>query len=85
MKSTFTLMYTMFGEEFDKYGKNWPASEEDYEFGKRWMDLTEKVVAEGALKPHPTKVGPGGLDGVLKGIEDLREGKVSGEKLVYSI
>jgi hypothetical protein len=30
-------------------------------------------------------VGSGGLEGVLKGLDELREGKVSGVKLVYKI
>ncbi|KAG0650529.1 Trans-enoyl reductase lepG [Hyphodiscus hymeniophilus] len=85
VKSTFTLMYTMFGEEFDKYGENWPASKEDYNFAKRWMELTEKLVAQGKLRPHPVKLCPGGLEAVGKGIEELMGGKISGEKMVYSI
>ncbi|KUJ08491.1 putative zinc-binding oxidoreductase ToxD [Mollisia scopiformis] len=82
---TFTLMYTLFGEDFFKYGKNWPASKEDYEFGKKWMNLTEKLVAEGKLKPHSKRVGSGGFDGILKGMDDLRAGKLSGKKMVYFI
>ena len=85
VKRTGTIMYTMFGEEFYKGGKKFPAREDDYEFGKMWMGLTEKLVAEGKLKPHPKKVGTGGLDGVLNGMQELKEGKVSGEKLVYRI
>lgn len=85
VKGSFTLMYTMFGEGFAKYGDNFPASEADFEFGKKWMDLTEKWVAAGKIKPHPKKVGDGGLEGVLSGMKDLEAGKVSGEKLVYRI
>jgi len=85
VKSTFTLMYTLFGEDFHKYGQDFSASKDDYEFGKTWMDLTEKLVAEGKLKPHPKRVGTGGLVGVLKGMEDLKDGKVSGKKLVYHL
>lgn len=85
VKSTFTLMYTMFGAAFTKYGKEFPASTEDYEFAKMWMALTEKLVAEGKVKPHPKKVGDGGLEGILTGLKDLKEGKVSAEKLVYRI
>ncbi len=85
VKYSFTLMYTMFGEEFYKYGKTFPVDEEDHIFAKRWMELTEKLVREGKLVPHPKKVGKGGLEGILNGIEDLRLEKVRGEKLVYPI
>jgi NADPH:quinone reductase-like Zn-dependent oxidoreductase len=85
VKTTGTIMYTMFGEAFTKSGKEFPASRDDFEFGKMWMGLTEKLVAEGKVKPHPKKLGSGGLEGVLRGMQDLKSGKVSGEKLVYRI
>jgi hypothetical protein len=34
---------------------------------------------------HPVKLGSGGLEGVLDGLDQLKEGKVSGVKLVYKI
>jgi NADPH:quinone reductase-like Zn-dependent oxidoreductase len=85
LNKTGTIMYTMFGEEFEKGPSKYPASKDDYEFGKMWMDLTEKLVAEGKLKPHPKRLGAGGLEGVLDGMQEMKEGKVSGEKLVYKI
>jgi len=65
VKSTFTLMYTLISEDFSKYGQDWPTSKDDYEFGKKWMNLTEKLLAEGKLKPHPKRIGTGGFNGVL--------------------
>ncbi|RDL36909.1 Uncharacterized protein BP5553_06261 [Venustampulla echinocandica] len=85
VKYTSTLMYTVFGEEFLKFGQTFPASKEDFEFGKYWFELTEKLLKEGKLKNHPAKVGDGGLDGVLKGLNDMQNGKVSGQKLVYKL
>jgi NADPH:quinone reductase-like Zn-dependent oxidoreductase len=85
VKCTETLMYTMFGEDFQKYGDDWPASKEDYEFAKMWMGLTEKLVAEGKIKPHPKKVVSGGLEAIPKGMESLKAEKVRGEKLVYPL
>lgn len=85
VKESNTLMYTMFGEYFDKYGGEWPASENDWEFAKMWMGLTEKLVGEGKIKVHPKRLEEGGLEGILKGIEELKAGKVRGEKLVYRI
>jgi len=85
VKESYTLMYTMFGETFNKYGDAWPASKEDWEWSKMWMDLTEKLVAEGKIKAHPKRLEEGGLGGILKGIQELKEEKVRGEKLVYRI
>ncbi|KAJ3112112.1 hypothetical protein HK100_002448 [Physocladia obscura] len=85
VKCTETLMYTMFGEGFQKYETDWPASKEDYEFAKTWMSLTEKLVAEGKIMPHPKKVMHGGLEAIPKGMEDLMAEKVRGEKLVYPL
>jgi NADPH:quinone reductase-like Zn-dependent oxidoreductase len=85
VKHTTTMMYTMFGEEFEKKGNKFPASKDDYEFAKMWMRLLEKLVAEGKVKPYPKRLGSGGLEGVLKGLEEMKAGKVRGEKLVYRL
>jgi len=47
--------------------------------------LTEKLIWEGKILPHPTTVGSGGLNGVLNGLQQMRENKVRGTKLVYRI
>jgi NADPH:quinone reductase-like Zn-dependent oxidoreductase len=85
VKYTSTLMYTVFGEKFDKFGFAIPAIQNDFEFGKMWMGLTEKLVSEGKLKPHPAKVGKGNLEGILEGLDEMKQGKVRGEKMVYSV
>ena len=50
-----------------------------------FWQLTEELVRAGKLKPHPVKIGTGGLVGVFDGLQQMREGKVSGVKLVYPI
>lgn len=80
-----TMMYSMFGEEYTKGGRTTPPSMEDFEFQKKFMGLTEKLLAEGKLKTHEEDVRPGGLQGVLKGLEDLKNDRVSGKKLVYNV
>ena len=45
----------------------------------------ERILAEGKLKPHPVSVESGGLESVLDGLDDMRQGNVSGEKLVYKV
>ncbi|KAI1613293.1 zinc-binding oxidoreductase alcohol dehydrogenase [Exophiala viscosa] len=85
VESVSTLMYTVFGEEFEFATNKIPASSEDFEFAKKFMGITEKLLAEGKLKPHAEKVGKDGLQGVISGLEDLKSGKVSGNKLVYKV
>lgn len=62
-----------------------PAKPEDFEFGKTFWELATKLLTSQQLTVHPTKVGSGGLQGVLNGLEELKSGKVSGVKLVYRI
>ena len=42
-------------------------------------------VKEGLIKPNPVKYWPGGLDAIKDGLEFMKEGKVSAEKIVYRI
>ena len=56
-----------------------------FEFGKRWMAVAEKLWAEGKWKNHPVSVREGGLLGAIEGMQRMREGKYSGEKLVYRV
>jgi NADPH:quinone reductase-like Zn-dependent oxidoreductase len=83
--STTTIMYTVFGEEFSMAGHKFEQSAEDFEFGKMFFELTEKLVGEGKLKTHPEGLREGGLEGVLKGMDEMRENGVSGVKLTYKI
>lgn len=85
VESVGTLMYTIFGEEFTFGAHKIPAVPEDFEFAKKFIAITEKLLAEGKLKPHTVKLGKDGLEGVLKGLEDMKAGKVSGNKLVYLV
>jgi hypothetical protein len=78
-------MYTIFGEAFKFAGNEIPAMPEDFEYTKKFMAMTEGLLKEGKLKAHKQTVGKDGLEGVLKGMEDMKNGKVSGEKLVYRV
>jgi NADPH:quinone reductase-like Zn-dependent oxidoreductase len=82
------LGYTVMGEYFSFHigGKTeYPAQLQDLEFGKKFWNLTEKLLAEGQIRPHPIELGDGGLNGVFEGLQAMREGRVSGKKLVYRI
>lgn len=85
VKCVFFLGYTGLGEHYNFRGERWPIVIEDYELVKSLGALTEALLEEGKINPHPAAVRPGGLDSINTGLEDLRNKKVSGQKLVYMI
>jgi NADPH:quinone reductase-like Zn-dependent oxidoreductase len=81
---TLTLAYTAFGENFAAQQYNLTANNEDYEFASKFWKITEGLLNEGKIKAHPAKV-MNGLAGIPDGLQDLKDGKISGEKLVYRV
>ena len=51
----------------------------------RFWEISSKLIASAQLAVHPPKVGKDGLQGVLDGLVQLKEGKVTGVKLVYRV
>jgi NADPH:quinone reductase-like Zn-dependent oxidoreductase len=83
---TFSLGYTAWGKEIPSFnGESIPAKPEHYEFTVKWLQFSEKLLAEKKWKPHRQEVREGGLEGVLQGLKDMKDGKVSGVKLVYRV
>ncbi|KAF6816579.1 Protein TOXD 4 [Colletotrichum plurivorum] len=82
-----TLMYSIFGERFLKGGSETPAKPEELEFAARFWEVARGLLADGKLKAPQTFVNRGGegLQGVLKGMDELRQNKISGGKLVYTL
>lgn len=79
-----TVGYSFLGEAYEFMGQVYPASTEDFERARRFAAVAERLLQLGHVKPHPTDVRTGGLEGVVEtGFPDLRSGKVSGKKLVY--
>ncbi|CZR58351.1 related to toxD gene [Phialocephala subalpina] len=64
-------------------GYHRPADPECHAFGLKWYKLVQELIDEGKLRPHPYKVMDGGFEGILEGLDLLREGKNQGTKLVY--
>lgn len=83
--NSYTGAYTIFGETFVYGPESFPAKLEDKAFAESFLPAAERLIAEGKIKPHPQSVGEGGLNGCLDGMQRMREGKVSGEKLVYRV
>jgi NADPH:quinone reductase-like Zn-dependent oxidoreductase len=87
VENMHVLVYTLLGEYFKFGSTEFIAAPENLEFGKMFCEISTTLLAEGKIKAHkPTvnKLGEG-LEGVLKGMQYMRDGKVSGEKLVYTL
>lgn len=87
VKSNLTLAYTAIGEAFSIAGNEIPAAPGDLEFAKSFWELSRGLLADGKVVVHRPSVNKygSGLDGVMNGLDALRDGKVSGEKLVFTL
>ncbi|CAG7565395.1 unnamed protein product [Fusarium equiseti] len=80
------LAYSAFGEPWMYEKKLFDAVPEDFEFQKEFVKIAEKFFADGLVRPprlYLNRAGSG-LAGILRGLEEIREGRVSGGKLVYT-
>ena len=83
VKAELVLAYTCTGREFQwlpPIGPKFAAVPADRAALVRFYALLPDVL--GKFKPLPQKALEGGLPGVIKGLDMLRQGKVSGSKLV---
>ena len=85
VKTRTTAAYTAIGNEFVLKGNKIPAMPDHYDLMTRFFILTGELVATGKLRPARFTVSESGIDGILDGLQELRNGKVSGTKLVYKI
>jgi len=85
VESIFFLGYDLSGEAYILEGDHYPANLEALAFGRKWFSVAEQLWASGKWQNHREKVGGNGLLGVLDGMQMMREGLVSGEKLVYRV
>ncbi|KAH9918219.1 GroES-like protein [Epithele typhae] len=81
-----TLIYTSLGRESTFAGTmHFPVSEEDRAHMISFPKKVPGLVKSGAVKSLPIKAWDGGLDGLADGLQYMREGKVSAEKIVYRL
>lgn len=86
VSTDWVMMLSMFGKKVvldGKFGR--PANSQNYEFAVDWFKRAEILLGEGLLIPHPVRILPGGLEGVINGLEELKMGKIKGEKLVCNL
>ncbi len=55
------------------------------DFGYLWSRYLGRLLQDGRLTAHPYEVIPGGLNGVLTGLQNLKDGKASAVKYVFRI
>lgn len=86
VKANWVLGPTIFGD-----GCTWPApytrapDPELKKFGEELFRVAQKLIDNGDLLPHPLKVLDGGFEAILEGLEIVRLGRVSAEKVVVRI
>jgi len=85
IKYTSTLSYECFGYEIMYRGKPIPAKPDQHALAVKFFKITEELLESGALKPPKIRIVPGGLNSVPSAYEQLKNGKVSAEKLVMLI
>lgn len=82
----FMLGYTVFNQEFQwlpPFGPKFARNPADNEALRRFYSSLADISKQ--LKPPPLKKIDGGLGGLPTGLDLLRQGKVSGTKLVSSL
>lgn len=82
----WTLAYTALGEPVEKRPVLVKLDvSEDYEDGKEFVAMFQKLLLAGKVQTHPYTASSEGLYGILEGLKLLNEGQVRGQKLVYTI
>jgi NADPH:quinone reductase-like Zn-dependent oxidoreductase len=86
---SYSIGYSAEGEDWEigweENTMRIPGNIEHLEWMKKWTVVVEKLAVEGKWKPHRQEVRSGGFEGILQGLEDLKNGKVSGAKLTYRV
>ncbi|KFX86689.1 hypothetical protein V490_08935 [Pseudogymnoascus sp. VKM F-3557] len=72
-----------FNAPFLFQGQVMEAPLERFSSAVKFAELAERLLAEGKIKMHPKEVRAGGLARVLDGLQELKDKKVRGKKLVY--
>ena len=80
-----TLIYTSLGKPLLYRGTPFPASTEDRGHMAQFLKKVPELVKSGQIKPNPTKLVDGGIEGINAGLKLMMDGKHSGEKIVYRV
>ncbi|CAI0641314.1 unnamed protein product [Colletotrichum noveboracense] len=64
---------------------NLDARPEDLRCAEAWYSVSQRLLDEGMIDPHPRENRSGGLAAVGEGMKEVRQGQVKGKKLVYCV
>jgi len=79
-----TLIYTSLGWEF-RLRQLYPPAPEDRAHMAAFLKKLPELVSSGSIQPNPIKLWAGGLENITDGLQYMREGKNSAEKIVYRL
>jgi NADPH:quinone reductase-like Zn-dependent oxidoreductase len=65
--ATPILAYTSLGKPFTKFGIDFPEIPPHFDHGVMFWELSQALLAEGKVKPHPVAMRKGGLAGIPGG------------------
>lgn len=85
VESIFFFGYSLSGESYIFESEHYDAQPEFFNFGRQYLTVVEKLWERGLWKAHPQLNRSGGLNGIFAGMQKMREGRVSGGKLVYHV
>ncbi|KAI0748415.1 GroES-like protein [Daedaleopsis nitida] len=81
-----TIIYSSLGRAYTyRTGQHAPAMPEDRAHMVKFLRKLPKLVQDGKIKPLPIKLWEGGLDAIPDGLQYMKEGRVSAEKIVYRL
>ncbi|KAF5244317.1 hypothetical protein FANTH_7761 [Fusarium anthophilum] len=82
-----TLAYEATGENFRLGTNDSPPKPEEFEYASKFTEIARGLLVDGKLKVPRIILNDGGsgLEGVIKGLDDLKAGKVSGGKMIYTL
>ena len=83
----WTLAYDSFGETYTWFDTVREGRPEEVEAVARFWAIARDLLERGVVKPirQTINLEGSGLDGVMQGLKKMRAGKVSAEKLVYTM
>ncbi|CAH0043165.1 unnamed protein product [Clonostachys rhizophaga] len=85
IKVTDVLVWTALMKDH-RYGEFfWPANKADHELAAGFFQELPELLATGKIKPNTCQLDVSGLDGVSRGFQEYRDGKISNYKIVYKV
>ena len=86
VKHDFVLAWTLFGKDVQLAGAyHRSARPEDRQFGAEWAQKVQKLLDQRKLETHPLEPHIGSLPAIVPRMEQMRQGKHNGRKMVFPL